>query len=244
MPSVLVVRESDDFSRIIFEAGFSVINCPAIETAPLEDLSDFERRLEALENYNGVFLTSSPAARIFREKLRERNVRYGGKIYVLGKRSFDLLKNERLDLFFDETANTASEMLTKIAREDLREKRFLFVRGEQSLRVVPDSLREIARLDEATVYRTAKVQVADAEKTELCEKFASGEIVGACFFSPSAAESFIEQFGAKVLHQTCIATIGKTTAEFFERQNLKVGFVSPKVTAEDFAVGLVDYLRK
>ncbi|MCY7344670.1 MAG: uroporphyrinogen-III synthase, partial [Pyrinomonadaceae bacterium] len=65
-----------------------------------------------------------------------------------------------------------------------------------------------------------------------------------CFFSPSAAASFIEQFGAEILHQTIIATIGKTTAEFFGERNLNVGFVSLKATAEDFAVALIEYLEE
>ena len=89
------------------------------------------------------------------------------------------------------------------------------------------------------VYETRGVKVEIDKINELCEKI---KLTAVCFFSPSAAQSFIKQFGTEILHQTIIATIGKTTADFLERQNLQVDFVSSKATAEDFAVELIEYL--
>lgn len=244
MSSVLIVREFDGFSRLLAEAGFSVINCPTIKTVRLENTADFDWRISALEIYDGVFLTSAFATQVFCEKLRARKKDFNGKVYVFGKRSFDLLKDERLDLFFDKTANTAQEMLEKIAPGELTGKRFLYVRGETSLRVVPNFLKTKAFLDETIVYKTENVTVGIDKIKELDGKNKNGEIVCACFFSPSAAQSFIEQFGAAFLHQTKIAAIGKTTAEFIKQQNLTVDFIAPKATAKDFAVELTDYLRK
>ena len=243
MRSVLVVREFDDFSRILAEHNFAVINCPTIEIVPLEDLSEFEARLDSIKIYDGVFLTSANAAEIFRRKLLAKNINFHGVIYVLGKRSFDLLKNETLDLFFDAAANTAREMLEKISPDKLKEKRFLFVRGEKSLRVVPDFLEKIAAIDEAIVYRTNKISVANDKIKAIGEKSARGEIVCACFFSPSGAEYFTEQFGSRVLRQMKIAAIGKTTADFLETKSLTVDFTAAKATAENFANGLIEYLK-
>jgi len=243
MREILVVREFDNFSRILSESGFKVMNFPTIEVAPLEDLSEFEVKLDAIENYDGVFLTSANATEIFQTKLSARNVNFHGKVYVLGKRSFDLLKSENLNLVFAETANTAQEMLENIRLDKLKNKRFLFVRGEKSLRAVPEFLEKIASVDEAIVYRSSRVTIADDKIKEIQTKLANGEITAACFFSPSAAESFLQQFGAEVLHQIKITVIGNTTAEFFERQNLKVDFVAEKATAEGFAVELIKYLK-
>jgi len=243
MRKILVVREFDDFSRILSESGLKVINCPTIEVAPLEDLSEFEVELNAIENYDGVFLTSANATKIFRTKLSAKNINFHGKIYVLGKRSYDLLKNENLDLVFDKTANTAQEMLDNIALDGLKNKRFLFVRGEKSLRVVPEFLEKIASVDEAIVYCSNGVTIADDKIKAIQAKTANGEIAAACFFSPSAASGFLRQFGAEVLHQIKIAVIGNTTAEFFQRCDLKVDFVAERATAEDFAVELIEYLK-
>jgi uroporphyrinogen-III synthase len=245
MKTVLVIREFDRFSRILSENGFAVINCPATRTEALKDLSDFDAKLSALENYDGIFVTSRRAAEVFRAKLRETNVKYGGKVYVLGARSFELLKNENLNLIFSESANTAAEMLAAIPPPELAGKRFLFVRGEKSLRVVPDFLaRAAVSVEETIVYRSVKIPLETFKIKEIENALKTGEIAAACFFSPSAAESFLQQFDAEKLHQTRIATIGKTTAEFFAGRNLKVDFIAAKAAAEDFAVELIEYLNK
>ena len=244
MKKILVIREFDKFGRILIENGFNVINLPLIETKPLEDLREFEAKLKDITNCDGIFLTSKNAARILADKLRENNISYGGKVYVLGKSGFEILKNANLDLVFDETANTAEEMLEDIKPEELKDKRLLFVRGEKSLRVVPDFLADLAKIDEVIVYKTRNIVLETDKINSIRNQFENGEILTACFFSPSGAESFLEQFGAEILHQTIIATIGKTTAEFFERLNLTVDFVSPKASAEDFAVKLIDFLEK
>ena len=242
---VLIIRKFDDFSRILAENGFEIINLPLIETSAIDDLSDFDAKLENVGTYDGIFITSVKAAQILADKLREKNVSFDGKIYVLGRRSFDVLKTGNLDLVFSDEANTAREMLEKIAVENLADKNFLFVRGAESLRIVPEFLAKTsAKVDETIVYETRKIIVGVEEIKSLREKFANREFTAACFFSPSAAHSFLEQFGAEVLHQIVIATIGKTTAEFFERRNLSVEFVSSKASAEDFAVELIDYLRR
>ncbi len=245
MKTILVIRETDTFSRILAENNYEVLNLPLIETRESKDLSDFENKLARIEYYDGIFLTSARAAEIFRVKRNEKKIDFRGKVYVLGRRSFDILKTENLDLVFSDEANTAREMLEKIAVEDLADKNFLFVRGAESLRIVPGFLAQVsAKVDETVVYETRKITVGAEEIKHLREQFANKEFATACFFSPSAARSFLEQFGAKVLHQTKIATIGKTTAEFFERRDLTVDFVSSKSNAEDFAVKLIEYLRE
>ena len=244
MKTVLAIRKFDDFSRVLAGNAFEIINLPLIETSAIEDLRDFDAKLENIEIYDGIFITSKNAARILAGKLHEKNISFDGKVYVLGNSSFEILRDENLNLVYDESANTAREMLGKIAPNKLKNKYFLFVRGEQSLRIVPEFLGELAKVDEAIVYETRKIKVKTDKINEIREKIESGEIAAACFFSPSAAESFIEQFGAEITHQIKIATIGKTTAEFFERRDLTVDFVSSKSNTEDFAAGLINYLRR
>lgn len=243
MKSLLVVREYDDFSRILRENGFEIINCPTIETVPLDDLSEFEYVLDRLVDYDGIFLTSAVAAEVFRQKLIEKSVNYSGQIYVLGEKSFSVLQNEKLDLVFDKTHNRAIEMLEAVPREMIVNKRFLFVRGDKSLRVIPDYLRKYAAVDEAIVYQTKSIKIAAEQRRQIVGKISRNEINCACFFSPSGAKNFIEQFSAEFLHQINIAAIGKTTAKFLEAQNIKVDFVSSMATAKDYARELIVYLK-
>ena len=192
MGSILVVREFDNFSRILAENGFSLINCPTIQAVALEDLSDFEAKLGRLDNYDGIFLTSAPAALIFRQKLNEQKVGFKGKVYVLGSRSFEILRTETLDLVFFDLANTAAEMLKMISLEDLSNKQFLFIGGDRSLRIVPDYLTDLSGVDECIVYQTRKIAVEIDKIKEIREQLEKRKIITACFFSPSGAESFIE----------------------------------------------------
>ena len=232
MRKILVIREFDNFSQILAANNFEIINLPLIETKAIDDSSG----LETIENYDGVFLTSKQSAEIFKEKLQTD---YRGKVYVLGRRSYEILKNTNFNLHFDTSANTAREMLENIAPGELKDKKFLFIRGNKSLRIVPEFLSKKAAVDEAIVYETRSIAVEIDKINELREKF---KFTAVCFFSPRAAEVFLEQFDAEILHQTIIATIGKTTAEFFETRDLQVNFVSSKATAEDFAVELIEFL--
>lgn len=242
MKKILVIRQFDDFSRILTENGFEIINLPLIEAKPLEDLTDFEAKLKSIENYDGIFLTSQNAARILAEKFDELEINYSGKVYVLGRRSFQILQNRNLDLMFFKDANSADEMLGKIPINDLRDKNFLFVRGEKSLETIPNFVRNFAAIAEVTVYTNQAIFPEFSRIAEIKDSFGASQIEVVCFFSPSAGEIFNVKFNAEILHQTKIAAIGKTTADFFERQNLKVDFVSPKSNAEDFAVNLIKYI--
>lgn len=244
MKRILVIRKYDGFSLALRENGFQITNLPLVETIPLANLEDFEKRLDEIEIYDGIFLTSRWAAKIFADKMSEKQIVFGGKVYVLGGSSFEILNAEKFNLFFDAEANTAREMLEKIPIEDLKNKRFLFVRGNESLRVVPDFLKELAQVDETIVYETHRIKVGIDKINSIRRELEQNNFAAVCFFSPSAAASFLEQFGAQVLHQTSLATIGQTTAEFFESQNLPVAVVSSKATAADFSAQLIEYLRK
>lgn len=244
MKRILVLREPDEFSRILSENGFEIINLPTIETKPLEDLSDFDAKLETIENYAGIFITSKIAAQILAQKIDESNINFAGKVYVLGKRSFEILQSKDLNLVFFEDANTAAEMLEKISPGELKNKYFLFVRGEKSLETIPSFLADFAFCDESVVYRNQMIHPGLDTILEISELFEASEIEAICFFSPSGAESFFRKFGTENWQTAKVAAIGKTTADFFEKQSLQVDFVSPKATAKDFAVELINYLKE
>lgn len=244
MKTVLVIRKFDEFSRILTEKKCEVINLPLIETKSIDNLSEFESKLANIKTYDGIFITSANAAKIFLAKLIEKNINYRGKIYILGRRSYEILKDENLSLVFHETANSAQEMLESISIEELQDKKFLYIRGEKSLRVVPDFLAQKATVDETAIYKTEKIVIDFSEVKNLREKFDKKEIACTCFFSPSAVENFIEQFSGEILHQTTIAVIGPTTANYFKGQGLKADFVSARSIVKDFAVELVKYLKK
>ncbi|MGI8494126.1 MAG: uroporphyrinogen-III synthase [Pyrinomonadaceae bacterium] len=241
---ILVIRAEDGFSSILIEQGFLVANLPLIVAEAVEDLSELESCLKDIENFDGIFITSANAARVVSRKLREMRKDFSGKFFILGGKSNEIIKNHKFEIFFKEQAATAEEMLALIPEIEISGKHFLYPCGDKSLRVIPETLKDKANVREVVVYKTLAISIDEKRLNKIKNKLEKGEFAAVCFFSPSGAESFLKQFGAELLHQTIIATIGKTTAEFFEQRNLKVDFISPKASAEDFAVELIKYLRE
>jgi len=242
-PQILVIRQPDVFSSILIEQGFSVINLPLIKTEAVSDLTELENYLAEIENFDGIFITSAKAAEIFAAKFREAQRDFRGIFYVLGKRSADLLKYLGHGVFSGFYANTAEELLEIISQKELENKRFLFPRGNRSLRVIPETLQGIAKVAETIVYQTFDLEPDEKELFEIEEKLECGIITAVCFFSPSGVEGFLENFKDFSQKEIKIAAIGKTTARFAEEKKLRVDFVSTKPAAEDFAAELVSYLR-
>src|SRR5687768_1507794 len=137
-PAVLVIRRDDPFSSTLRENGCEIINLELIKTEPVENLVELEKRLARIKNYDGIFLTSPVAARIFLEKLRESGASYNGKVYVLGERARDVIESTRLNIVFCEAANTAEELIRSFDAAEFDGKKFLFIRGSKSMRTVPE----------------------------------------------------------------------------------------------------------
>lgn len=229
--AVLVVREFDNFSRILTEAGFRVVNCVATRTVETDGAAKLAE-LISHNNYDGYFITSRRAAEVFRREAKSVK----GRVYVLGRSSFEILADNGLDLSFAENANTARELIATIPADELKNKHFLFVRGDRSLGTIGVEVREVGALDEIVVYRN--------EKLEIDRDSIAGEFAAVCFFSPSAAESFLAQAGRDVLTGAKIAAIGPTTQRFLEIAGLKVNIVSDRATAEHFAENVIEFLRR
>jgi uroporphyrinogen-III synthase len=239
--AILVIRNDDRFSSLLREAGFEVVNLELIETKSADDLAPFREELARLSEYDGIFFTSPVAAEIF---VNERNGSNGfhGDVYALGQRARKVLSDAKLDVKTSEAANTAEELLASFDEQEFAGKRFLFVRGEKSIRTIPERLSDKAGVDEVVVYKTGATNVEPATVRDLDQRLSNGEIDRVCFFSPSAVERFTELFG-KRKETVKVAAIGTTTADSARRAGFDVEFISPRSNAEDFAGGLIEHIK-
>ena len=241
--AILVVRKFDRFSALLIENGFRVINLPLIETVPAEDLSALDEKLLKIESYDGIFFTSKKAAEVFLERFNREKKSFRGKIFAFGESARRMLETSGFETVFVKAANTALEFINQLAISDLKDKRFLFLKGDKSLRVIPEALKDIAGVDEVIVYQNIKPQVDERLTAEIKAKFRRKEINFACFFSPSGIENFLEIFGKDLLKETKISAIGQTTAGKARKNDLEVSFISAGATAEDFARGLIEHIE-
>ncbi len=242
--TVLVVREHDNFSRILAQAKFEVINFQAIQTLPVENLDELDKKLYKSEIYNGLFLTSPKAAEVLLQKMREKNFEYDGKVYVLGNRTRKLLENANFAIVFRDAANTAEELINSFDRAEFAGKKFLFLRGDKSLRTIPELLKNVAVVEEIVVYKTVANLADGVLINEVKKKLRRQQIDWICFFSPSGIESFINALSETSLNNVKIAAIGETTASRAAEKKLRVDFISAKANAEDFARGLINRIKE
>ena len=177
-------------------------------------------------------------------KVREKNFEFGGKIYVLGNRTKTLFENTNFEIVFRENANTAEELINSFESREFAGKRFLFLRGDRSLRTVPELLKNVAAIDEIVVYRTIENLSDKFLIGEIKKKLLEHQINWVCFFSPSGIESYINAFGETSLENVKIAAIGETTAGRAAEKKLKVDFISVKANAEDYARGLIKRIKE
>lgn len=220
MTSVLVVRDRDLFSEILERHGFRVENCPSIKTVPLVG------PVSIGPDFDAVFITSRRAA----ELVGAANG-FQGKLYVLGRSSFEVLKDRGFDLRYYETANNASELVAAIPVAELAGKRVLFIRGEESMRSIPEALAGRSEVVEIVAYRTEAVAI----DPNLFER----DFDWICFFSPSGARSFLRQGGGQALKRARIAAIGETTARFLRDKGFEPAFVATRPGAAEFAAQFI-----
>lgn len=238
--TVLVVRPDGHFSSILRDEGFDVVNLGLIRAEPLEDLSEADSVLTSLESYDGLFFTSPMSAGVFGERVMLKRPDYHGKIYALGERARKVLTSLGFDVVFKASANTAEDLIRSFEASEFAGKRFLYVRGDKSLRTIPELLDGRAAVDEIVVYRTLEVEAGNLEISDVRKRLSNGGFDWICFFSPSGVDSFLGRFEA---NGASAAAIGETTAAHARNAGFQVDFVSPTANAHDFARELARHIK-
>ncbi|MDQ3220744.1 MAG: uroporphyrinogen-III synthase [Acidobacteriota bacterium] len=241
-PVVLVIRQADDFSSILKQNGFEVLNLPLISTEPVEDLNEFDEKLRTLNQYDGLFITSPTAAEIFIREAGDEARRFPGKVYVLGDRTKFCFANTNYKVVFSQRANTAEEFIRSFKEEEFLGKKFLFVRGDKSMRTISALLQNSAVVDEIVVYRTIENQLDNKTSRAIREKLDLGEIDWICFFSPSGIDNYIKLFISEDAIAIKTAVIGDTTAKRASEAGFNVQLISPRASARDFAMALAEHI--
>ncbi len=242
-PVVLVVRGDDGFSEMLRNGGCEVLNLELIRTAPAADLSELDRILMRINEYDGLFFTSPAAAEIFVKRSKNAIQNFGGKIYVLGERAKTILENAGFRVLYRKDANTAGDLIASFDEVEFAAKKLLYVRGDKSLRTIPNLLTDKATVDEIVVYETREIRPQKNELNDVEERLTSGEIDWICFFSPSGVQSFRGLFEPKFFEYANVAAIGETTEREARQANMKVRFTSSRANVGDFAAGLAEHIK-
>jgi uroporphyrinogen-III synthase len=219
------------------------VNLELVRTEPLDDVTAADQKISVIENYDGLFFTSPVSASVFGERLRVKRPGYAPKIYALGERARSVLERFGFAVKHVKNANTAADLIAGFETSEFSGKRFLYVRGEASLRAIPELLGKIADVDEATVYRTMPVEPSPEILSSIGGRLQNGEFEAVCFFSPSGVERFEKLF--PIVKANCIraAAIGETTAASAKAAGFQKVFVSTTANAEQFAREFAEHIK-
>lgn len=228
---------------MLTSAGLQVVCFPLIATVESDDLSELATAVRELASFDGVFITSRKAAEIFAREAANKIALERPKIFVLGERSFDILKTSGGDVWYHPEASTADEMLDRLGEMITPGGIYLFVRGERSLRTIPERIGPIAYVRECVVYRTTAAPGARDRVSGVLEILGDDERPIACFFSPSAVEEFSGLFGSDAFGRVRTAAIGKTTAEALRKHGSTPEIVSPSASAEALAAAVIELVK-
>ena len=211
-----------------------------IKTRRLLDLSQLRKHLAEVERFDHIFLTSRASAAVLADELTPELLSKLPPVYVLGNRAREILEKHGVTVKYDGSANTADELLDTIGESTFVGKTILFIRGEMSMRTIPERLGAVAEITEAVVYETVDVAV---DNDEAVERLSAGKVDWLCFFSPSAVESFARRDFANDGNRPKAAVIGDTTANSAREQGFVVDFISERASAIDFARGLARHIK-
>ena len=242
-PVILVIRNDERFGSLLWESGCEVISLELDVTKPVDDLRELKATLAHIEDYDGIFFTSPAAAEVFIRVLKDAGGKPSGKIYVLGERTKRVFENAGFEVVFRAMANTASELIESFDRTEFAGNRLLFVRGDKSMRTIPELLGGVATVDEIVAYKSVEKLPDENTIATLKARFHNGEIDWICFFSPSGVDSFRNYFELEDVGRPKVAVIGDTTAGRVRETGIGVDFISHRATADDFAAGLIEHIK-
>jgi uroporphyrinogen-III synthase len=235
---VLVLRGRDVFSDKLIASGCEVSNLELLAIEPVQVELD-----DSISDFDGLFFTSPHAANAFLFASGNDVKGYEGDIYVLGERTKNVFESAGVAVRYQSKANTAAEMIRLFGDAEFAGKKLLYVRGDRSLRTIPNLLAVKAEVRELVAYRTVDIQPDPAITGEIIAQLGRGEIDWMCFFSPSGVDGFLKNIDAPELSGVSTAVIGETTAGRAREAGLSVDFVSTRTSAEDFADELIEYIN-
>jgi uroporphyrinogen-III synthase len=235
---VLVLRGRDAFSDKLVESGCEVINLELLKIEPVHVELGYD-----INDLDGLFFTSPHAANSFLSATGLALREYKGDIYVLGERTKNVFEGAGISVRYQSDANTAAEMIRLFGNAEFAGKKLLYVRGDRSLRTIPNQLVSKAQVSELIAYRTVDVPPDPLIASEIVGQLGRGEIDWMCFFSPSGVDGFLKNIDAAELCGVKTAAIGETTAGRLRETGLSVDFVSSRTGAEDFADELIEHIN-
>jgi len=236
--------QSGELTESLTRLGARVLECPAIELEPVEDLSAIDNAISSLSRYQWLIFTSANAVDYFMNRVREVNGEIPQiPIAVVGATTAERLKQWKLfPSLIPEQFN--AEGLLKAFSLDLSGVRILFPRAAVARELLPEELRHRgAMVDILPVYRTRKTSEGSLDIAKILQTETVDCIV---FTSSSAVHAIAESLGDRLqpaLQKVTIAVIGPVTASSCEEIGLVAEIQPSRATIPDLVAAIREYFN-
>ncbi len=236
--------QSGELTEYLTRLGARVLECPAIELEPVENLSAVDDAISRVSTYQWLIFTSANAVEYFMKRLVEGNGEIPQTpIAVVGTATAEKLKQWKLSpSLMPERFN--AEGLLELFSHDLHGMRILFPRAAVAREILPEELRRRgAIVDVLPVYRTKKTPEGSLDIARILHTEPVDCVV---FTSSSAVQAIAESLGDQLqpaLQKVPIAVIGPVTASSCEALGLHAAIQPSKATIPDLVASIRDYFN-
>lgn len=244
---ILITRakgSDSSFENTLNSYGASAEFLPVIEIMPVNDFSLINEKISIIDEYDGIFFTSSNAVKYFFERLISSGEKYSGKIFTVGAKTKASVESFGYKVYFAPHVFSSEELSDSIDKNEINGKKYLFPCGNLSSNVLKEKLGSSAVIDKVIVYRTDLPETGSEKIPEIKNKLEKGEIDCISFFSPSSVENFLKLIPGFKQKNIKIAVIGNTTLNRVKDFGLNADIIPEKSTGESLANAIADYFNK
>ena len=241
-------EQAEEFASLLQAQGARVIHFPTIKIVPADDLSDLDRAIGAIGDYQWIIFTSANGVSHFFRRLRElgKDIRdlKGIRICAIGPATGGAVEDRGIRVDLVPESFISEGVIEAFREENVKGSRILLPRAEAARDVIPGGLAKLgATVDVTTVYRTVS---SGRKKSELEEWIKKGKVDVITFTSSSTVTNFIKIMGRdfSLPSQVRIACIGPVTAATAKKAGLKINIMQERYTIPGLVEGIVDYFSK
>lgn len=258
--TILVTRpreQADSLKALLEKEGANVLFFPTVEILPLVDWSELDDCFAQENNFDWILFSSQNGVRFFLERLHhfetgqtQRMVQQGLnratlqkgpiKIAAVGTTTAKVLREHNLPVELVPLEADAEGMVTALAEEASKGKRFLSIRGSRGRNVITQELTQLGGIvREIAVYRSVDRTETDPEIVSLLEK---GKIDAITVTSSAIAKSLAFLLGEH-LAKTKVVSISPLTSTAFRKTGNLVAADAPDPSMKGIVTGLIELFR-
>ena len=236
---------SDELSRLLLQAGASLLEFPLIEIKAATLSSEEKQLFFRLEQFQWMILTSPNGVRYFFEVLQEvtgtQKLPESLQIAVIGEKTGKTLEKYGYNPTFVNPGSTAEDFAEPFARHIGGEKskpKIVLPLGNLARTVIQDHLEKLAECTRINVYRTEMPEYVDKTIAEKIEKNYYDMLI---FTSPSGIHHFTELFPKGNKNSIRLACIGETTANAARKKGMLPLVVAQNSSSAGIVESILNY---